>query len=72
MRRQGWKIRRRAQHRSERQHQRPILLQVDFDEGQGFGSSRPQRESMLADQFSFVLWQSGDPEFQPGKASVKP
>ena len=49
---------------------RPILLRVDFDEGHGLGSSRPQRERLLADQFSFVLWQSGDPEFQPGKAAT--
>jgi prolyl oligopeptidase len=46
---------------------RPILLRVDFDEGHGLGSSRPQQERLMADQFSFVLWQSGDPEFQPGK-----
>ena len=48
---------------------RPILLRVDFDEGHGLGSSRPQRERLMADQFSFILWQSGDPEFQPGKTS---
>ena len=49
---------------------RPILLRVDFDEGHGFGSSRPQHERLLADQFSFILWQSGDAEFQPGKAPM--
>lgn len=49
---------------------RPILLRVDFDEGHGLGSSRPERERLLADQFSFVLWQSGDPEFQPLKAAT--
>jgi prolyl oligopeptidase len=48
---------------------RAILLRVDFDEGHGLGSSRPQRERLMADQFSFILWQSGDPEFQPGKAA---
>jgi prolyl oligopeptidase len=48
---------------------RPILLRVDFDEGHGIGSSRPERERLMADQFSFILWQSGDPEFQPGKAA---
>jgi hypothetical protein len=51
--------------------QRPILLRVDFDEGHGLGSSRPQRERLLADQFSFVLWQSGDPEFQPAKPAIE-
>ncbi len=45
---------------------KPILLRVDFDEGHGLGSSRPQRERLLADIYSFILWQSGDPEFQPG------
>ena len=50
---------------------RPILLRVDFDEGHGLGSSRPQRERLLADQFSFVLWQSGDPEFQTSKGTIK-
>jgi prolyl oligopeptidase len=48
---------------------RPILLRVDFDEGHGLGSSRPLRERLMADQFSFILWQSGDPKFQPGKAA---
>jgi prolyl oligopeptidase len=47
---------------------RPILLRVDFDEGHGLGSSRPQRERLMADQFTFILWQSGVSEFQPGKA----
>jgi prolyl oligopeptidase len=49
---------------------RPILLRVDFDEGHGLGSSRPQRERLLADEFSFILWRSGDPEFQPGKTAI--
>ena len=44
---------------------RPVLLRVDFDEGHGLGSSRPQRERLAADVWSFVLWQSGDPDFQP-------
>jgi prolyl oligopeptidase len=44
---------------------KPILLRVDFDEGHGLGSSRPQRERLTADTYSFILWQSGDPEFQP-------
>ncbi len=44
---------------------RPIILRVDFDEGHGLGSSRPARERLTADILSFILWQSGDPEFQP-------
>jgi len=43
---------------------KPILLRVDFDEGHGLGSSRPQREKLLADIGAFILWQSGDPDFQ--------
>ncbi len=48
---------------------RPILFRVDFDEGHGLGSSRPQREKLLADIYSFILWQSGDPGFQPADAA---
>jgi prolyl oligopeptidase len=44
---------------------RSVLLRVDFDAGHGFGSSRSQREQQLADEWSFILWQTGDREFQP-------
>lgn len=50
---------------------RPIMLRVDFDEGHGLGSSRPQREALSADIQAFVLWQSGDPDFQPGVGPAK-
>jgi prolyl oligopeptidase len=44
---------------------RPILLRVDYDAGHGFlASSRAQSELLLADQYSFLLWQLGDPGFQ--------
>ena len=43
---------------------RPILLRVDFDAGHGLGSSRTQHEEQLADEWTFLLWQSGDPDFQ--------
>jgi len=46
---------------------RPQLLRVDYDAGHGMGSSSTQREIELADQWSFVLWQMGDPAFQPAK-----
>ena len=43
---------------------RPILLRVDYDAGHGFlDTSRSQAEGLLADQFSFLLWQLGDPLF---------
>jgi hypothetical protein len=43
---------------------RPILLRVDFDAGHGLGSSRTQHEEQMADEWTFLLWQSGDPGFQ--------
>jgi prolyl oligopeptidase len=50
---------------------RPVLLRVDFDAGHGLGSSRTQREQQLADELSFILWQTGDPEFQPVAPAAK-
>jgi len=47
---------------------KPILLRVDYDAGHGFGSGRNQRDEELADQYSFALWQFGDPKFQPAKS----
>jgi len=44
---------------------RPILLRVDYDGGHGFlASSRAQSEQLLTDEYSFLLWQLGDPAFQ--------
>jgi prolyl oligopeptidase len=44
---------------------KPVLLRVDFDAGHGFGSTRTQDEEKNADEWSFLLWQLGDPEFTP-------
>jgi prolyl oligopeptidase len=46
---------------------RPVLLRVDYDAGHGFGSTRTQRDELFADQLSFMLWQTGDPDFQQVK-----
>ena len=46
---------------------RPILLRVDFDAGHGLGSSRTQREEQLADEWTFLMWQSGESDFRPSK-----
>jgi prolyl oligopeptidase len=43
---------------------RPILLRVDFDTGH-FGGTTGQTEHLLADEWTFLLWQFGDPRFQP-------
>jgi len=50
---------------------RPVLLRVDFDAGHGLGSSRTQREKQIADEWSFILWQTGDKEFQPGASNAR-
>ena len=43
---------------------RPILLRVDYDAGHGFlAASRQQSEELLTDEYSFLLWQCGDPAF---------
>jgi prolyl oligopeptidase len=44
---------------------RPVLLRVDYDAGHGIGSTARQYEAETADLWSFALWQTGDPEFQP-------
>jgi len=44
---------------------RPVLLRIDYQSGHGIGSTRTQRHAELADVWAFVLWQVGDPEFQP-------
>jgi prolyl oligopeptidase len=45
----------------------PALLRVERDAGHGWGSTRDQRAAETADVWSFMLWQAGDPEFQPKK-----
>jgi prolyl oligopeptidase len=44
---------------------RPVLLRIDYDAGHGMGSSLTQRANQLADEWSFALWQMGEPGFQP-------
>ncbi len=44
---------------------RPVLLRVDYDAGHGYGSTREQRDALLADQLAFMFWQMDVPEFQP-------
>jgi prolyl oligopeptidase len=44
---------------------KPVLLRVDYDAGHGgIGATRSQHTALLTDQFSFLLWQLGDPDFQ--------
>jgi len=44
---------------------KPVLLRVDYDAGHGMGSTRAQHDLEYADEMSFLLWQFGDPDFQP-------
>ncbi|HYR33596.1 MAG TPA: prolyl oligopeptidase family serine peptidase [Burkholderiales bacterium] len=43
---------------------KPILLDLDFDAGHGIGNTKEQRQRQVADYYSFLLWQTGHPEFQ--------
>ena len=49
---------------------KPVLLRLDYDAGHGVGSTRNQRNAELADVYSFLLWQFGEPGFQPEPAPV--
>jgi prolyl oligopeptidase len=43
---------------------KPVLLRVDYDAGHGgIGATKSQHTALLTDQYSFLLWQLGDPEF---------
>jgi prolyl oligopeptidase len=46
---------------------KPVLLRVDYEAGHGMGSTKTQREELLADEWSFLLWQFGVRDFQPAK-----
>ena len=44
---------------------RPVIMRVETDAGHGHGSTRAQRDAEAADTYAFILWQTGDPRFQP-------
>jgi prolyl oligopeptidase len=50
---------------------KPILLRVDYDAGHGLGSTKSQRDAQLADEYSFLLWQLGAPDFQPSSQASR-
>lgn len=50
---------------------KPVLLRVDYDAGHGMGSTRGQHDLEYADEMSFLLWQDGDPDFQPSRTGAK-
>jgi prolyl oligopeptidase len=45
---------------------KPIFLRVDFEGGHNnIGGTRAESVALNADVYSFILWQLGDPAFQP-------
>ncbi len=46
---------------------KPVLLRVDYTAGHGIASSHEQALARAVDTWSFVLWQTGHPAFQPLK-----
>ncbi len=50
---------------------KPVLLRVEFAGGHGgMGGTEQQHHQNLADDWSFLLWQLGAPEFQPGREAT--
>ena len=51
---------------------KPVLLRVDYDAGHGgIGATKSQHTALLTDQFSFLLWQLGDPDYAGSGCSGK-
>jgi prolyl oligopeptidase len=46
---------------------KPILLRVNYSGGHGGGGGLQENQESAADECSFLLWQLGDPNFQPKK-----
>ena len=47
---------------------KPVLLRVEYEGGHaGIGGTEKQLQEKLADEWSFLLWQFGVPDFQRGK-----
>jgi prolyl oligopeptidase len=47
---------------------KPVLLRVEYAGGHaGIGGTKKQAQERLADEWSFLLWQFGVPDFQPPK-----
>jgi prolyl oligopeptidase len=44
---------------------KPVLLYLDYTGGHDMGNTAKEYEARLANSWSFLLWQFGEPEFQP-------
>jgi prolyl oligopeptidase len=49
---------------------KPVLMKVNYDNGH-FTEEKEVTFRNFADQYSFVLWQTGHPDFQPSKSSER-
>jgi Prolyl oligopeptidase family len=48
---------------------KPVLLRVEYEAGHGIGSTKAQFQELLTDEYAFLFWQLGVPEFQPAVPS---
>jgi prolyl oligopeptidase len=48
---------------------KPVLLRVEYEAGHGIGSTKAQFQELLTDEYAFLFWQLGVPEFQPAASS---
>jgi prolyl oligopeptidase len=46
---------------------KPVLLDIDYESGHGIGNTKAQDIRHTTDLLSVMLWQLGDPEFQPAE-----
>jgi prolyl oligopeptidase len=46
---------------------KPVLLDIDYESGHGIGNTKAQDIQQTTDLLSVMLWQLGDPEFQPAE-----
>jgi prolyl oligopeptidase len=46
---------------------KPVLLDIDYESGHGIGNTSAQNIRRTTDLLSVMLWQLGDPEFQPAE-----
>jgi prolyl oligopeptidase len=44
---------------------KPVLLDLEYSGGHGQGLPRDLRQRQVVNQYAFLLWQMGDPGFQP-------
>jgi prolyl oligopeptidase len=51
---------------------KPVLLRADCESERGVGLTKTQCEQVFTDEMSFLLWQFGEPGFQPSRLYLQP